>query len=249
MTNFSKPLQGQVALITGSVRRIGRATALELASLGASIVINARSSRDEAEGVKKEIEDLEGEAMVCLCDIRDEHAVEAMMSQVIARFGRLDILVNNASIRADSEFLNLSLAEWRDVTSIILDGAFLCSRAALVHILKTGAGRIINIGGVSAKVGAPNRAHVVTAKAGIEGFTRALAHEFSPRGVTVNCVVPGKIGGKRSATSGKGIEAQVITPREGEVEDVARMVAYLCLPGTSYITGQSLNVSGGMYMS
>jgi 3-oxoacyl-[acyl-carrier protein] reductase len=90
---------------------------------------------------------------------------------------------------------------------------------------------------------------VVTAKAGIEGFTRALAHEFSPRGVTVNCVVPGKIGGKRSATSGKGIHAEVLTPREGEVEDVARMVAYLCLPETSFVTGQSFNVSGGMYMS
>lgn len=249
MTNASKPLLGQVALITGSVRRIGRATALELAGLGASIVINARSSKDEAEALKKEIEDLGSQSMVCLCDIRDELAVEEMISQVIARFGRLDILVNNASIRADSEFLSLSLAEWRDVTSIVLDGAFLCSRAALVPMLKTGAGRIVNIGGVSAKVGAPNRAHVVTAKAGIEGFTRALAHEFSPRGVTVNCVVPGKIGGKRSATSGKGIEARVITPREGEVEDVARMVAHLCLPGSAFITGQSINVSGGMYMS
>lgn len=249
MTNSSKPLQGQVALITGSVRRIGRATALELSRLGTSVVINARSSFDEAQAVKMEIENAGGQALVCMCDIREEAAVESMMNQVIARFGRLDILVNNASIRADSEFMSLSLEEWRDVTSIILDGAFLCSRAALVHILKTGAGRIVNIGGVSAKVGAPHRAHVVTAKAGIEGFTRALAHEFSPRGVTVNCVVPGKIGGKRSATSGKGIQAQVLTPREGEVEDVARMVAYLCLPDTSFVTGQSFNVSGGMYMS
>jgi 3-oxoacyl-[acyl-carrier protein] reductase len=249
MTNSSKPLQGQVALITGSVRRIGRATALELSRLGASIVINARSSLDEAQAVKLEIENAGGQALVCIGDIRDEATVEAMMAQVMARFGRLDILVNNASIRADSEFLSLSLTEWREVTSIILDGAFLCSRAALPHILKTGAGRIVNIGGVSAKVGAADRAHVVTAKAGIEGFTRALAHEFSPRGVTVNCVVPGKIGGKRSATSGKGIEAKVLTPREGEVEDVARMVAYLCLPESGYVTGQSFNVNGGMYMS
>ena len=116
------------------------------------------------------------------------------------------------------------------------------------HMLETGAGRIVNVGGVSAHLGAVNRAHVVTAKAGIVGLTRALACEFSPRGVTVNCVVPGKIGGKRSATSGKGIDAAPITPEEGAVEDVARMIAHLCLPASRYITGQSLHVSGGMFM-
>jgi 3-oxoacyl-[acyl-carrier protein] reductase len=115
-------------------------------------------------------------------------------------------------------------------------------------MLKTGAGRIVNVGGVSAHIGAAHRAHVVTAKAGIVGLTRALACEFSPRGVTVNCVVPGKIGGKRSATSGKGIDAAPITPEEGSVEDVAHMIAHLCLPASRYITGQSLHVSGGMIM-
>ena len=243
-----KPLAGQTAIITGGVRRIGRATALALSQLGAAIVINARSSREEAEAVQQEIMDAGGKAIVCLGDIRDEVFVGQMIDQTIAAFGRLDILVNNASIRADSEFLTLSLAEWKDVSSIILDGAFVCAKAALPHMLKTGAGRIVNVGGVSAHVGAANRAHVVTAKAGLVGLTRALACEFSPRGVTVNCVVPGKIGGKRSATSGKGIDAAPITPEEGAVEDVAHMIAHLCLPASRYITGQSLHVSGGMFM-
>ena len=243
-----KPLAGQTALITGAVRRIGRATALELSQLGAAIVINARSSREEAEAVQQEIQAAGGRAIVCLGDIRDEVFVAHMIEQTIAAFGRLDILVNNASIRADSEFLTLSLAELKDVTSIILDGAFVCAKAALPHMLKTGAGRIVNVGGVSAHIGAAHRAHVVTAKAGIVGLTRALACEFSPRGVTVNCVVPGKIGGKRSATSGKGIDAAPITPEEGSVEDVAHMIAPLCLPASRYITGQSLHVSGGMFM-
>ena len=145
-----KPLSGQTALITGAVRRIGRATALELSELGADIVINARSSRDEALAVQQEIQAAGGRAIVCLGDIRDEVFVSQMMDQTIEAFGRLDILVNNASIRADSEFLSLSLAEWKDVTSIILDGAFVCAKAALPHILKTGAGRIVNVGGVSA---------------------------------------------------------------------------------------------------
>jgi 3-oxoacyl-[acyl-carrier protein] reductase len=243
-----KPLAGQTALITGAVRRIGRATALELSQLGASIAINARSSRDEAHAVQQEIEAAGGRAIVCLGDIRDEDFVAQMIGQTIDAFGRLDILVNNAGIRADSEFLSMSLAEWKDVTSITLDGAFICAKAALPHLLNTGAGRIVNVGGVSAHLGAKHRAHVVTAKAGIVGLTRALAYEFSPRGVTVNCVVPGRIGGKRSATSGKGIDASPITPLEGAVEDVASMIAYLCLPTSRFITGQSMHVSGGMFM-
>ena len=243
-----KPLLGQTALITGAVRRIGRATALELAGLGASVVINARSSRDEALEVQQRVQDLGGQALVCLGDIRDEAFVAGMVAQAVQQFGGLDILVNNASIRADSSLLEMSYAEWKDVTSIILDGAFLCARAALPHMLRAGSGRIVNIGGVSAHLGAPSRAHVIAAKAGIVGLTRALASEFAAQGVTVNCVVPGKIGGKRSATSGKGIEAHPLTPQEGEVEDVARMVAHLCLPTTRYITGQSIHVSGGMVM-
>ena len=248
MTSQARPLDGQVALVTGSVRRIGRATALALSRLGAAVVIHARGSADEAERTRAEVEAEGGRAIVHLADLLDEGAVAGLVEATVARFGRLDILVNNASIRGERDLVSMSFAEWREVTGIVLDGAFLCTRAALPHMLRQGGGRIVNIGGVSAHLGAPHRAHVVTAKAGLVGFTRAIAVEHAKDRITANCVVPGKIGGKRSATSGKGIDAAPIVPRDGVPEDVARIVAQLCLPDSDYITGQTLHVSGGMVM-
>jgi 3-oxoacyl-[acyl-carrier protein] reductase len=242
------PLQGQTALVTGAARRIGRATALALADLGAAVVINARTSVDEAAQVKSEIEGRGGRALVHLANVRDEAAVRRMIDAAVAAFGGLNILVNNAAIRNERPFLDMSLEEWREVTGIMLEGAFLCARAALPNMLAAGGGRIVNVGGISAHLGAPHRAHVITAKAGLVGLTRALAHEFASAGITVNCVVPGKIGGKRSATSGKGIDGSAIVPREGMPEDVAREIAHLCLPAASFITGQTIHVNGGMFM-
>lgn len=243
-----KPLQGQVALITGCVRRIGRATALALAADGADIVIHARSSRDDAEALAREIEALGRAALIHLADVTDEAAVAAMMQAVIARFGRIDILVNNAALRGETKFLEMSFATWREITGIIIDGAFLCARAALPHMVARGHGRIVNMGGVSAHLGAPERAHVVTAKAALVGLTRALAVEFATQGITVNCVVPGRIGGKRSAGSGRGIAGAPIVGREGVPEDVAEIVRMLCRPSTSFVTGQTIHVSGGMFL-
>jgi 3-oxoacyl-[acyl-carrier protein] reductase len=243
-----KPLKGQVAIVTGSVRRIGRTTAIALAQAGAAVVVNARSSRQEAESVVKEIEAGGGRALVHLVDITDEAAVNAMAEKVVATFGRIDILVNNAAIRKEAPTLKMSLQEWRDVLGIILDGAFLCSRAVLPHMVRNKYGRVINVGGVSTHLGAPGRLHVAAGKSGLIGFTRALASEFAPHGITVNCVVPGRIGGERSATSGLGISAHPPVGREGVFEDVADMVRMLCLPTTSYITGQTIHISGGLFM-
>jgi Dehydrogenases with different specificities (related to short-chain alcohol dehydrogenases) len=248
MEKLLRPLDGQTAIVTGSVRRIGRATALALSDLGASVVIHAKGSVDEAEAVKAEVEARGGRAMVHLADITNEHAVAAMFEAVASAFGRIDILVNNAGIRADRKIVDMSFAEWRKVTGIIVDGSFLCCRAAIPFMRRQGGGRIINIGGVSAHIGAPGRAHVVTAKAGIVGLTRALSHELAAENITANCVVPGKIGGKRSGTAGNGIEATPLMKREGRPEDVARMIAMLALPESDYITGQVIHVSGGMYM-
>jgi 3-oxoacyl-[acyl-carrier protein] reductase len=234
--------------VTGASRRIGRATALALADLGAAVVVNARASADEADLVKGEIERRGGQALVHLADVRDEVAVRGMMDAIVARFGGLNVLVNNAAVRFERAFLEMTLEEWREVTNIILEGAFLCARAALPLMLTAGGGRIVNVGGVSAHVGAPQRAHVITAKAGLVGLTRALAHEFASAGITVNCVVPGKIGGPRSPTAGKGIDASPIVPREGVPEDVAQLIAHLCLPASSYVTGQTIHVSGGLFM-
>ncbi|HEX6114886.1 MAG TPA: SDR family oxidoreductase [Geminicoccaceae bacterium] len=245
-------LDGRVALVTGAVRRIGRAIALALAGDGAAVVINTRSSRDEAEAVAAEIEANGGRALVHLADVTDEAAVAAMVVATLERFGRLDILINNAADRRQMPLTDISLAEWRHITGIIVDGAFLCARACLPHMVAGGGGTVLNIGGVSAHTGAHDRAHVITAKAALVGLTKAIAVEFADRGVTANCVVPGKIGGARSRTAGEaptmGGGAHPIVGRTGTPEEVAAVVRQLCLPASRYITGQTIHVSGGMYL-
>jgi 3-oxoacyl-[acyl-carrier protein] reductase len=247
-----KELEGRVALVTGAVRRIGRAIALALAGDGAAVVINARSSKAEADVVAAEIEALGGHALVHLADVTDEAAVQAIVDAALGRFGRLDILVNNAADRRQAPLTEISLAEWRHITGIIVDGAFLCARACLPPMLAGGGGTIISIGGASAHVGAHNRAHVITAKAALVGLTKAIAVEYAERRITANCVVPGKIGGERSRTAGEAPPmaggAGPLVGRLGTPEEVAAVVRQLCLPVSRYITGQTIHVSGGMVL-
>jgi 3-oxoacyl-[acyl-carrier protein] reductase len=244
-------LNGKVAIVTGAGRNIGRAIALALAQDGASIVVNARSNRTEAEAVAREIEALGGNALVHIGDVADPKAVQAMVDATLDRFGRLDILINNAALRREKSFAEMTHAEWREVMDVTLDGPFHCAKACLPHLQKNGAGTIINIGGLSAHTGAKSRSHVVTAKAGLVGFTRALAHELGADGITVNCVVPGLIGTPRPkgqpepahhATHG------TITGERGKPEDVAAAVRFLCGPGARYITGQAIHTNGGAYL-
>ena len=247
-----RPLDGHVALVTGGVRRIGRATALALAAEGAALVINSRTSAGEAAAVVAEIEAAGGRAMAHLADVTDEAAVAGMMAAVEKRFGRLDILVNNAAIRAHVPFTDMTLADWRGTLAVILDGSFLCARAAIPMMQAAGAGAIVNIGGMTAHIGAHQRAHVSAAKAGLLGLTKALAVEFAADAITVNCVVPGKIGGPRSATSGAeakspGAETTLLG-HTGTPEDVATVVRMLCLPSGRFMTGQIIHVNGGVYL-
>ena len=176
---MSKQLEGQVALLTGAVRRNGRAIALALANDGVDIVINARSSKDEADALAKEIEATGSKALVHLADVTDRGQVDGMVDAIIKTFGRIDILVNNAADRSKIDFLEMSYEEWRHICDIVLDGAFHCSQACIPHMLKQGGGRIINMGGMTARTSASGRTHVITSKAGIEDFTRALAFEFA----------------------------------------------------------------------
>src|SRR5882672_4838477 len=194
---MTKELTGKVAVVTGAGRNIGRAIALKLAEGGASIVVNARGNRSEAEAVAREIESSGGKALVHIGDVADAKAVQAMADAATKQFGRIDILVNNAALRREKPFTEMSYADWREVMDVTLDGAFHCVKACLPSLRQSGAGTIVNIGGLSAHTGAANRAHVVTAKAGIVGFTRALAHDLAADGITVNCVVPGLIGTPR----------------------------------------------------
>jgi 3-oxoacyl-[acyl-carrier protein] reductase len=240
----AEELKGRVAIVTGAGRNIGRAIALALASAGASVVANARASGDEIEAVAAETRGL-----AVLADVTDPKAVEAMVARALERFGRIDILVNNAAIRAVEPLEEISPERWRQVTGIILDGAWICSRACLSALKQSDSATIVNIGGMSAHTGALGRPHVVAAKAGLVGLTRALAHDLAPQ-VTVNCVVPGTIDTQRDASSGvsahQGRRASPLG-RRGTPEEVAAAVRFLAGPGARYITGQTLHVNGGAY--
>jgi 3-oxoacyl-[acyl-carrier protein] reductase len=247
----SNELTGKVAIVTGAGRNIGRAIALALAADGASIVVNARSNRAEADAVAREIEAAGGKALVHIGDVADAGHVQAMADMAVGHFGRLDILVNNAALRREKPFAEISYAEWREVMNVTLDGAFHCVKACLPHLKKSGAGTIVNIGGLSAHTGARDRAHVVTAKAGIIGFTRALAHDLAPDGITVNCVVPGLIGTPRPKDKPEPahhLTHQTITGERGSPEDVAAAVRFLCGPGARYVNGQAIHSNGGAYL-
>ena len=247
----SNELTGKVAIVTGAGRNIGRAIALALAADGASIVVNARSNRAEADAVAREIEAAGGKALVHIGDVADAKAMQAMADAGLARFGRIDILVNNAALRREKPFAEISYAEWREVMNVTLDGAFHCIKACLPALRRSAAGTIVNIGGLSAHTGAKNRAHVVTAKAGIIGLTRALAHDLADDGITVNCVVPGLIGTPRPKDRPEPAHHlihQTITGARGRPEDVAATVRFLCSPGARYINGQAIHASGGAYL-
>ena len=245
-------LTGRVAVVTGAARNIGRAIALGLARAGAKVVVNARHSGEAAEEVAQTIRDGGGAAMVHLADITDPQAAQGLADAAAAFGGAIDILVNNAAIRRETPFDTLTYAEWRAVTAVILDGAFLCTQAALPHLRRSDAGAIVNIGGLSAHTGSPGRAHVVAAKSGLAGLTRALAHDLAP-GVTVNCVVPGLIDTVRGASTGGNPAMHslhtTLAGRRGRPEEVAALVCFLCGPDARYLTGQTMHANGGAYLN
>jgi 3-oxoacyl-[acyl-carrier protein] reductase len=248
---MTKELAGKVAVVTGAGRNIGRAIALTLAEGGASVLVNARSNRNEAEAVAREIEIAGGKAVVHIGDVADAMAVQAMADAAINAFSRIDILVNNAALRREKSFAEMDYAEWREILDVTLDGTFHCIKACLPALQKSGAGTIVNIGGLSAHTGAKNRAHVVTAKAGIIGLTRALAHDLTDDGIVVNCVVPGLIGPPRPKDKPEPahhLTHQTITGGRGRPEDVAAAVRFLCGPGARYINGQAIHANGGAYL-
>jgi 3-oxoacyl-[acyl-carrier protein] reductase len=246
----NKELAGKVAIVTGAGRNIGRAIALALARAGASVVVNVRSSQTEGDAVVGEIQAAGGKAVAVLGDIGDEKTAGVLAETALKRFGRIDILVNNAALRREKPIADMSYAEWREVMNVILDGTFHCVHACLPALKKNG-GSIINIGGMSAHIGSKDRAHVIAAKAALVGFSRALAHDLASDKITANCVVPGAIDTTRPASAQKPahhLTHGTITGERGKAEDVAAMVRYLCGPGGRYVTGQTIHVSGGAYL-
>lgn len=247
-----RELGGKVALVTGGARNIGRAIARSLAAGGAAVMVNAHTSRAEAEETVAMIETTGGKAALHVADVTEAPAVAALVDATVKQFGRLDILVHNAAVRAETPFAQIELDEWRRVLSVVLDGAFLCSQACLPHLIRAGGGAIVNIGGQTGHKGATDRAHVIAAKAGLAGLTKALALDLAPHRITVNCVVPGTIETLRGLPGAPERPEHRRTPppigRRGEPEEVAAVVRMLCGPEARYITGQAIHVNGGGFM-
>lgn len=249
-----QPLLGRVALVTGSSRRIGREIILALARAGADVVVHGRGNSAAANDVQAEAEALGVRASIALCDVSDRLSVGRMIDRVVAHHGRLDILVNNAAVRKRTELAAISAAEWREVLGIILDGAFNCAQAAAPHLARGGHGRIINIGGESAFTGARDHAHVIAAKSGLQGLTRALAVDLASERITVNMVSPGIIEAKeddpkRTAERRSHYSIDRIPlGRPGSPDDIAAVVTAIASDAFGYVTGQTIRANGGFFM-
>jgi 3-oxoacyl-[acyl-carrier protein] reductase len=250
--SLEQAFAGKVALVTGSGKNIGRTIALDLAARGASLVINGRSDRTAVEDVVEEINTAGGQAIGCLADVSDPDETQAMIDTAVAAFGGIDVLVSNAGLRRQTPFLEMSLAEWRQILSVALDGAFILARAAVPHMLARGGGAIVALSGISTHVGTPNRCHVSASKAGLEGLMRALAVELAPHAITCNTVAPGAVDTVRGASAGalpKGLpDGGIPLGRKAAVSEISAAVRFLAGPDGRYITGQTLHVNGGAFL-
>lgn len=245
-----RELTGKIALVTGAGQNIGRATALELAAAGATVAVNTRASRTAAEEVVREITAAGGKAALCMADIADAAQVQQMIGGVIARHGRIDILVLNASVRRETRFVDMSFEQWRVPLSISLDGSFHCIKACLPPMIAAGAGSIIALTGSNVLTGAIGKVHSSAAKSGLTGMIRALAREVGHYGIRANCVSPGIIDTTRPDHRSPRRDPKGLIPLEryGESAEIATTVRFLCGPGASYITGQTVHVNGGQSM-
>ncbi len=245
-------LEGQVALVTGASRGIGRAVALELGRLGATVVGTATSSAGAAE-IEKTFAETGISGSGLALDVTDATACEAAVGAIEQRFGPVSVLVNNAGITRDNLAMRMKDDEWDAVIDTNLNAVFRMSKLVMRGMMKARGGRIINITSVVASSGNPGQANYAAAKAGVAGMTRALARELGSRNITVNCVAPGFIDTDmtRALPDGArdGLLAQIALGRLGRPEEIAAAVAFLAAPAASYITGTTLHVNGGMYMS
>lgn len=245
----SKELAGRVALVTGASRNIGRAIALALAEAGAAVAVNARTARADADAVVQEIRAAGGTAETFIADIADGKAVQGMVDAIVKRFGKVDLLILNASIRKETAFMDMSYEEWKSLLSITLDGAFFCTKACLPSMIAAGGGSIVTLGGMTALSGAKKRVHGSVGKHGLWGMTRALAKELGEHHINVNCVAPGQMDTERAAgRSERAPVTNVPRGRRSTPAEVAGIVRYLCTPAATMISGQLIYVDGGQQM-
>jgi 3-oxoacyl-[acyl-carrier protein] reductase len=242
-------LDGKVALITGSGRNIGRATALRLAGEGAHIVVNARGNEAEAEAVAREVREKGVKALAVLADVAKKQEIDAMAARALSEFGRIDILINNAAIRPHKPFTEVTVQDWEHVRGVVLDGAFYLTQAVIPSMVKNRYGRILFFTGEGAFTGGSGRAHVSAAKMGLVGLARALASEFAAHNIRANVVSPGSIDTRRDnpewyqghTPSAAGIPLG----RQGQVDEIAATCLFLVGDDGGFITGQTVHVNGG----
>jgi 3-oxoacyl-[acyl-carrier protein] reductase len=245
---MSDAFAGKVVLITGGARNLGRAMGLGFATQGAAVAINARAPRPELDGTIRAIEQAGGQALACIADVTDRAAVDSMVKQVVGRFGRLDILVNNAVIHAAKPFLELSFEEWRKTMTVTLDGTFHVTQAALPAMIGGGGGSIINMGGLMGHSPIANRTPTAASKAGLAGLTRALAIELAAHNINVNCVAPGPANTVRTTPFTFDMK-RIPMGRFAEADEIVATVLMLCGQDGRYITGQTIHVNGGLFMN
>ena len=245
-------LDGKVALVTGASRGIGRAVALKLAAEGAKVAINYAGSQGKAEEVKAEIEKLGSEAILVQANVADKDAVEAMVNQTVEAFGTIDILVNNAGITRDGLLARMKDEDFEAVVDTNLKGVFYCTKAVAKLMMKKRSGRIVNMASVVGLTGNAGQTNYAASKAGVIGFSKSAAKELASRGITVNMVAPGFIAtdmtGAMNEKAKEAVLGTIPMKREGQPEDVANAVLFLVSENAAYITGQIVNVDGGMVM-
>ena len=247
----SKLLEGKTAIVTGASRGIGKAIAIYLAKEGADVVVNYSSSIENANKVVSEIESFGGKACHIKADISNENSVNELVKTVLNKNNKIDILVNNAGITKDGLLMRMKSEDWQKVLDLNLSGVFYCTKAVSRQMLKQKGGRIINITSVVGLMGNPGQSNYSAAKAGVIGLTKSAAKEFASRGITVNAVAPGFIATDMTKElNSEAILSAIPLGRFGDPEDVAGAVRYLAAdPSAAYITGQTLQVDGGMVMS
>ncbi|EGQ27342.1 3-oxoacyl-[acyl-carrier-protein] reductase [Sporosarcina newyorkensis 2681] len=242
----------KTAVVTGASRGIGRTVALRLASEGAKVVVNYSGSQEKAEAVVEEIRSAGGEAFAFQANVSDADQVKDMMDEAIKQFGSIDFLVNNAGITRDNLLMRMKEDEWDDVLAINLKGVFLCTKAVTRQMMRQRSGRIVNLASVVGVVGNAGQANYVAAKAGVIGLTKTTAKELAARNILVNAVAPGFITTDMTDELGEEMKEQLLSTiplgKLGSAEDVAGTVAFLLSDEAKYITGQTINVDGGMVM-
>jgi len=245
-------LQGQIALVTGASRGIGRAIALALGQAGAHVVINYKGNQAAAEETLGLLRASDANGELRVFDIADESQVETAVKQIVEAHKNIDILVNNAGVTSDSLLMRMKASEWDQVIGTNLKGTMLCTKVVSRQMIKQRAGRIVNLSSVVGQMGNTGQSLYAASKAGIIGFTKAMARELASRAITVNAVAPGFIDTEMTASLSEKLREEFLRSiplgRFGTCQEVADMVLFLAGPGTDYVTGQVFNVNGGLYM-